>query len=382
VVIVLVVGGLAFTAAFERELLAQVDARLNESTEFLDEAVTSGLTMPREASANIYVQAVDEHGALVFSSPPLAGRPPMIDVGSPETAVPPIETVAIEGYGSFRVASIRIDGGTTVIFGTPLQPTELAVSSLNRTLFVALPALAIALGVVVWFTVGRTLRPVRAATAREQRLVADASHEFRSPLAGVRALLESESQDPSEIERNRVDALHTLARLEAIADDLLILSREGGTRPPPRPVDLDEVVLRQARLAQSTGTVAVRTAAVSAGQVLGYESDLERLVDNLLTNAVRHATSTVDLHLGESAGWVELTVRDDGPGIPESERLRVFERFTRLDEARDRRDGGVGLGLSIVRSVAVEHGGTVEVDDTPAPGASIVVRLPASVGAG
>jgi signal transduction histidine kinase len=100
-------------------------------------------------------------------------------------------------------------------------------------------------------------------------------------------------------------------------------------------------------------------------------------VRNLVDNAVRHAAGRVHLACGMSAegAWIEVT--DDGPGVPEEERQRVFERFVRLDESRAREDGGTGLGLAIVREVVQAHGGTVSIDGAgPLPGAHVVVLLP------
>ncbi|MBI0317671.1 sensor histidine kinase, partial [Streptomyces javensis] len=111
---------------------------------------------------------------------------------------------------------------------------------------------------------------------------------------------------------------------------------------------------------------------------------LRCVIRNLLDNARRHAGQRVRVALSERGGTVELTVSDDGSGIPAADRLRVFERFTRLDEARSREAGGSGLGLAIVGKVITAHGGTAHADQDPAPddggigGARLVVRLPAA----
>ena len=125
-------------------------------------------------------------------------------------------------------------------------------------------------------------------------------------------------------------------------------------------VDLDEVVLADVARHRSLGH-AVRAEGVSAARVEGDAVQLQRLVRNLLDNAARHATSAVTVTLGEEAGDAVLRVDDDGPGIPAGDRERVFERFARLDEGRTRATGGAGLGLSLVKAVAVSHGGSVDV---------------------
>lgn len=144
--------------------------------------------------------------------------------------------------------------------------------------------------------------------------------------------------------------------------------------------------IRSARLVAPPGH-SIDGHAVSAGRVLGDPDLLDRVVTNLLANAVRHSQRQVAVSVtrrdapvgsGSATAVVELAVTDDGPGVPEADRTRIFERFTRLDEARDRQSGGAGLGLSIVHDVVVGHGGTVHVEDGPAGGARFVVRLPAA----
>ena len=382
VVLVLVVAAVGLASRFEQELLRQIDSQMGDAAAFVDRVMSEGQRFPTGSSDNAFAQVLDDAGTVVFATPPLDGQPPLIDPDSPGASTP--HTVEADGVGPLRVMAVATPRGLTIVLATPLEPVELAVSSLVRTLAVGLPLLTVALGVVVWVVVGRTMRPVRAAVRREERLVADASHELRSPLAGVRALLESEPDDLDAVRASRADALSTLARLEAIADDLLIMARaergEPGAAGRRRPVDLDEVVLDRTAVAARAGAPSIDTSAVSGGQVLGSERDLERLVDNLLTNARRHARSAVAVAVDEDEdGWVTLRVDDDGPGVPEPDRERVFERFTRLDDARTRDRGGAGLGLSIVRAVARDHGGSVAVGTASIGGASFTVRLPASV---
>ncbi len=121
----------------------------------------------------------------------------------------------------------------------------------------------------------------------------------------------------------------------------------------------------------------VDTSGLSAGQVRGDAGQLARVVRNLVDNAERHAAGAVSLTLAERAGRVLLTVADDGPGIAVADRARIFERFTRLDDARARRTGGYGIGLAIVHQVVTAHQGRVTVDDAPGGGARFVIDLPA-----
>jgi signal transduction histidine kinase len=272
-------------------------------------------------------------------------------------------------------------GSNWVLYAESLQGVDEAVSGLKTALVFGVPVLAFVLGVLVWFVVGRTLRPVRDAMERERRLVADVSHELRTPLAGARALLESESELPAEIELNRLEALAVLTRLEAMTNDLLVEARNDGSDQVRMDslVDLDDVVLRVVDLVPTRPGMEIDPSTVSAGQVRGNEQDLQRMISNLVSNAVRHARSEVRLQLADHDGAVTLTVSDDGPGIAAEDRERVFDRFTRLDGARSRDDAGVGLGLPIVRSVVTAHRGTIEVRDSVLGGAAFIVTLPAAV---
>jgi signal transduction histidine kinase len=386
VVVVIAIAGIGLVRLFEREQTRQVDDRLRQSIErtreFVDRARAEGESLDGgSAASNDYIQAISRDGEVLYSSTPLEGLPALLDPAELADA-DELRTVQAEGIGSLRTMATMFDVDTVVVFGSPLSEVDDAVESLTRSLLLGFPFVVLGLGAVVWLVVGRTLRPVDEALRREQRLIADASHDLRSPLAGVRALLETEPADPGELEQNRVDALATLARLETIAEDLLTLARSdrrNGASGDRRLVDLDEVVLRQVQLLDRGTDTTIDTSALSAGQVVGNESDLERLVENLLTNAVRHARSRVKVDLVEGDGEVDLAVGDDGPGIPAADRDRVFERFTRLDASRTAGNGGAGLGLSIVQAVTAAHGGTVTVGESPLGGAEFRIVLPASL---
>ncbi|HEX2069900.1 MAG TPA: ATP-binding protein, partial [Actinomycetota bacterium] len=129
------------------------------------------------------------------------------------------------------------------------------------------------------------------------------------------------------------------------------------------------------RLRSST-KLQIDTSAVSVGRVLGDREQLARLVRNLTDNAARHSRGTVALSLHQDNGIAVLEVDDDGRGIPPGDRERIFERFVRLEEARDRDSGGSGLGLAIVAEIAAAHGGKVSVQDAPLGGARFEVHLP------
>ena len=212
-----------------------------------------------------------------------------------------------------------------------------------------------------------TLDRLERAIRRQQRFVADASHELRGPLTRMRGELEldlahGEPVDPAVTERSVLD--ETL-NLQQLVDDLLQLARsdDGPVEPTHRPVDLDDVVLRAARRLRERGRVNVDLRGVSAAQTIGDTRQLSRATRNLLDNAERHAATLVTITLAEIDGRVRLTIIDDGAGISADDQQHVFERFTRLDGARSRDAGGTGLGLAIVRDIIQRHDGSIEVED-------------------
>ena len=217
-------------------------------------------------------------------------------------------------------------------------------------------------------TVNATLDRLQAAVEENRRFVADASHELRSPIAALRAELEIAHAHPDLTDwRAVVDgALRDTYRLQQLAGDLLLLARldHVPTTASNDAVDLAELVRAEAarRRVDHTLTVDVGDRPVP---VRGSRPLLARLLGNLLDNAERHATGHVTVRLVVVDRVARLDVVDDGPGIPPEDRERVFERFTRLDDARTRETGGTGLGLPIARRIARLHHGTLDVSDAP-----------------
>ena len=305
----------------------------------------------------------------------------------------------------------------------PLDDALRASSTVSGLLLAAVPILLVVLAGLVWLIVGRALRPVEMirrdvdaigpaelgsrvaeprtddeiarlartmnrmlarldASARAQRrFVSDASHELRSPLASIRQYAELARAHPDRVADGELAdvVLAEGARLQDLVESLLLLTRldESGLAVVRRPVDLDDVVLADARRVRDAGVVAVDTSAVSAARTDGDERMLSRLVRNLTDNASRHAQSRIAVAVGVRGDRIQLTVDDDGAGISAEERPRVFDRFVRLDEGRARDAGGSGLGLAIVAEIARAHGGDVRVEDSTLGGARFVVTLPA-----
>src|SRR5713101_3839466 len=313
--------------------------------------------------------------------------------------------------------------GVTLVAERSLAEVNSTVHDISTLMYFAVPALIALVAAAAWYFAGRALRPVEEIRAeaeaitgstmhrrvpeprtddevgrlartmnamldrletsaqRQRQFVSDASHELRSPLASIRANLEVALRHADRADWPAVAsrALAEDERMEDTVGELLELARVDEAHDA-RPleslpeVDLDELVLDETvRNAQ----VPIDTTRVSAGRVHGRREQLSRAIRNLVDNAQRHAATRVALALSNGDGHVELIVDDDGPGIPVDDRERVFDRFTRLDAARARDAGGLGLGLSMVKAIVEQHGGTVAIEDAPIGGARLVVRLPA-----
>lgn len=229
-------------------------------------------------------------------------------------------------------------------------------------------------------TLNTMLARLDGARARQRAFVADAAHELRSPLASLRTQIEV--AEVTGLPADPADLLADVERLTRLVDDLLLLARlDDGPRTQRKSQSvelgdvLDVVVARQA-----DARVPVRFAKSVGANVEGDPDELTRVVTNLVENAVRYADSRVDVNLDADAGEVRIEVADDGPGIPVADRERVFERFARRDDARDRDSGGAGLGLAIARELIVRHGGTVTLGEAEPHGLTVSIRFPRAEG--
>lgn len=343
-------------------------------------------------------------------------------------------------YRFATVKATDLDGHTVLVHaGASLAARESAVGTTTVVMLAGLPVLLAVVGGVTWLVTRRALAPVagirremaaitasedlsrrvpepaahdevarlarttnetltalEASVERQRRFVADASHELRSPIASLRTQLEVGSAHPQLLDVP--GAVKDTVRLQRLAADLLLLARlDAGETPTQRPVDLAELV-REEVLGRAAGrtpvTVDIEPTSARTGkapgkspgdslgkltaEVTGSRGQLARLIGNLLDNAQRHARTEVTVSVRPRDGRIVLAVTDDGTGVPESERERIFERFVRLDEARSRDDGGAGLGLAIARDVAYRHGGTLTVGAAPTGGARFELRLPSA----
>jgi signal transduction histidine kinase len=309
----------------------------------------------------------------------------------------------------------------SIIVAVPVSDVEQSQRVLRMTLLLAYTPLVVVMAMIAWRVIGSTLKPVEtlrsgaarisgsdqderlavpesadeiralaltlndmldrlaAARARQRAFVADAAHELRSPLTSMRTQLEV-AQHLGEGGELAPDLLADVTRLSTLVEDLLLLARAGS--------DTDHLSVRESTdvrallVATAQRYVGARVpVSVTEGPAVYANvnsEQLRRVLANLVDNAVRHADRGVVLGVRAGGGGAVLSVVDDGPGIPAEERERVFERFARLDDARDRDAGGTGLGLPIVRELLHRCDGTISLQDNPSGrGLAAVVRLPA-----
>jgi len=382
--------------------------------------VPSKLSFPGEENAA--TQVLDDRGKVIAGTENVEGDAAISRL-RPEPGESDSEVAGIgalddtQRYALVAVTSEKAPH-RTVLAATSLEATEETVATLRRALMIGLPLLVLLVGFTTRFLVGRALRPVgaitdevaditgrglsrrvpepstgdeiaelavtmngmlgrlEAASDRQQRFVADASHELRSPLASARTTLEVAALHPGsrqELLAAINDALIDHDRLDRLTIDLLTLARPDESRIASslEPVDVDDVV-RSLVERRTEGSIDLE---LHAGVRTVSEGALSQILTNLLDNAARHRETRSAVTTAVDDGELIVRVDDDGPGIPIEDRERIFEPFTRLDEARVA-DEGTGLGLAIVKELVVASGGSVRVEAGDLGGASFVVRLP------
>ncbi|MFD0687695.1 sensor histidine kinase [Actinomadura fibrosa] len=351
------------------------------------------------------LQVADENGRVIARSEPLRGRQPL-RVPRPKTE-DRFETHSTSVRGVTNEVYVIVErvrtpfGDRTVYAGAPIPFSQ------RKGFFLATLVAAVLLGtaVVAWIVavaVSRALLPVRRMSGelaaitggeldrrvtvpgpvdevsdlarsvnvtlarledvlvRQRAFVADVSHELRSPLAGLRAQLEVALEHPDDEDWEAVAraALGDADRLQGIVTDLLILAKLGaGVKVERQPIDLGELVRTEA--ARRSRRVPVEVGVEDGIVVTANRGHLIRLLTNLLDNAERHARSRVRVTARRDGRTAVMEVADDGSGIAPEDRERVFLRFHRLAESRERDRGGTGLGLAICRDIAHAHGGTL-----------------------
>jgi signal transduction histidine kinase len=371
------------------------------------------------------VQVLDGAGRVVAASDAIAGVPPISGLRpAPGQRQQEERLLPVARNEPFRIVAVGVDtptGRWTVLVAASLDSVDDATAAILAGLLIGLPLLAAAVAVATFWFVGRSLRPVEAmrrqaatitstnlherlpvpqtgdeiaalaatmntmlerieaASAAQRRLVADASHELRSPLATIHANADLLGAAPlPDASTRSVARIHTESvRMGKLVDDLLLLARvdDHKLRLRRADVDLDDLVYAEReRIALEHPELSIE-GSIDPVRVAGDPDQLHRAVRNLVDNAVRHAHRAVTLSVTAGNGEGQVVVGNDGPPIPAGDRLKIFDRFVRLDDSRSRQGGGAGLGLPIARDIVEAHGGTITVDDR-ADGAAFRILLP------
>jgi len=423
------VSGFSLVTVQERLLQHGIDEALIQRADNIQVDVASGTfgsRLPGEGDPeDRFTQLIGPDGALVGASDNAAGLPAAsgpLGLGGGDR----LSSVSgIRNTEEFRVLARPVEtpaGPVTLVVAQNLDDVHESVLILAWSLTVSFPVATLLLTLLAWWLTGRVLKPVEEiraevasisgsdlhrrvpvprtddeisrlattmnqmlqrvdqASKRQERFVADASHELRGPLTRIRSALEVAMAHPDTVDD---ESLHEglLAEAEALSqlvDDVLFLARSeaGVLGQPGEPVDLDDLVLDEARDLRERGAHRVVTGSVSAARALGDPRQLTRAIRNLASNAERHASSTVTFECHEDGDICELVVADDGAGIPPEQHETVFQRFTRLDGARSRDAGGFGLGLAIVHDIVARHGGSIRIATQDGGGARFVLTLP------
>jgi signal transduction histidine kinase len=422
VAVALTVGAIGLIAAARSTMVNEVTESAQKQAAEVVGQLESGRPPVLEVAGSDeqLVQVTTPAGAVVASSPNIGGEPAVARLAPGQSArvITPLDN---DPFVAVAESAQTADGQRIVVVARALVDVLDTTTVLTRLLIIGVPVMVAVVGLTTWFAVGRALAPVEAirrevdeisaaqlhrrvpqpkaddeigrlaatmnrmlerlesARNSQRRFVSDASHELRSPITTIRqhaevALAHPDWTTASELS---VVVLAEQQRMQRLVEDLLLLARADEHVPLAREaVDLDDLAFEEGHRLRSATSKQVDTSRVSAARVQGDPDALGRMFRNIGENALRHASGRVDLMLVERDGEVVLTVDDDGPGIPESERARVLQRFVRLDEARSRDEGGSGLGLSIVDEVVRAHGGSVSIKQSPLGGARIQITLP------
>ncbi|TDC30709.1 HAMP domain-containing histidine kinase [Micromonospora sp. 15K316] len=389
------------------------------------------------AGGQVRVQVVDGQGRVRAASIDADRLVPMV---RPERLEPhQRQRLSVSGERAGLAGPVRVvtvPAGTaadplTVLVAKSMADVRHSTRAVGAILLVSFPLLVAVLAAVAWRVVGATLRPVESlrrgaeeitgrggpdrlpvpashdevhrlavtlngmldrlesARRRQRAFLADAAHELRSPVTNIRTELEvsrrlGERTDWAAVTENLLADTERLGRL---VNDLLLLARLDESDADPEGIggaDRSAGGVGPVELGELLATVAARYPSPPVRVqppegplwTVGHPDELHRILTNLVENAVRHARTRVVLAAEPGGEYHLVTVTDDGPGVPLADRDRVFDRFTRLDDARARDAGGAGLGLSIVRELVRRAGGSVGLADADGPGLRVWLRLP------
>lgn len=383
--VILLLASVVIVLLFQRSISAAADDLSKSRAHDVAASFEAGVlpAVLDEVGDDSVGQVVSEDGRVLAASANLGSSGPITERTPGDEGVEAFDLQDVpdddetEDFRVWAISAHSPDGSAVVYVGHSREAVNESMVSLAGSLALGLPLVLVAATGLLWGLIGRTLRPVEEAHQRQRAFVADAAHELQSPLAAYRTTLEVALAHPVDTDWTST-ARSLLAdgdQMERLVRDLLFLARQDEGAVAHGLVDLDDVVLEEARRLRSSARVEIDTSGVSAAPMTGSRADLGRMVRNLLANADQHATSRVTVLLTSDGDSARLAVADDGPGVPARLRSHVFDRFCRGDEARAHETGSTGLGLAIVRAVAERHGGTAQLDHASA-GATFIVRLP------
>lgn len=428
----LTVGGVALTVLLRAGLERASDEASRQTAQDVVVLVDAGrLPDPLPAGGTTLVQVVDQQGRVLAASAGADRLVPAVSADQLSAAVDGPVTLPGSQFGVLGpVRVIALPAGSaseprTVLVGSPAADIDDAVRVVRTAVIIGFVLLLVVLAVVLWLLVGATLRPVEALRAgaekitganssdtlplpdsadeirrlaetlndmlarlevsrkRQRAFVADAAHELRSPLTSLRTQLEVAAATGDE--PDAADLVAEVDRLAVLVEDLLLLAKVDDGAPPARQLlDVGELT-REVAKRYAAARVPVVVQVTDSPAVWANTAAVNRVLGNLVDNAVRYAATRVTITVGPEtigthSGGTLIVIADDGPGIGIDDRDRVFERFARLNDARDRDSGGSGLGLAIVLGLIAQQGGSVGLADTIAgaepPGLSVRVLLP------
>lgn len=277
----------------------------------------------------------------------------------------------------------------TLQLGRSLEDFDQYMTVVTLILFIGLPAALLLVVFSSWKLAGIAMQPIYQSYQQIQQFTADAAHELRTPLAAIRATVESTTQSEELTKLEAIETLKTVERqnqrLSKLVQDLLLLSRmDQQTFLQTKTVcclndlisDAQEELATLAMNAEILLTTEIRTEALI--YILGNEEQLYRVIYNLILNGIQYTPSggKIIVSLDANPQQAIIQVQDSGIGIPVNEQNRIFDRFYRVNSDRSRKTGGSGLGLAIVKAIVQAHQGSIEVESQPGIGSTFTVRFP------
>jgi two-component system phosphate regulon sensor histidine kinase PhoR len=331
------------------------------------------------------VIVVDAHGRLQLVN---SAARRMLRISDPAIGRPYLETIRLPAIAELVAATLARDEPDPVQFSPPRDDTRTIIArAAGATVPGGAPPAGATGTVFGAVLVLHDITDLRRADQIRRDFVANVSHELRTPLTAIRGYVEalSEGDASSEEQQSFLDiiARHT-QRMERLVKDLLRLARLDAGQET---LDLnacdtrglaDSVVADLAPTAEARSQRMLVEVTPGAESVRGDPAKLHDALRNLVSNAITYAPehTTITIDAIEAGDRVAISVSDEGPGIPDDDLARVFERFYRVDKSRARDPGGTGLGLAIVRHLVELHGGSVKVENRPSGGAKFTMTLP------